>query len=312
MIISASRRTDIPAFYGEWMITRLKEGYVIVQNPINKKQFSRVNLQRDVVDCIVFWTKTPQPFMEQIKQIEQMGYPFYFQMTITPYDLSIEHGLPSKASLIESCKRLSDAIGPHRIVWRYDPIIISSELSVAYHLDAFGNLAQELSGYVEQCMFSIYDEYRKTRQRMMSIAPQEPDGGENNDLLAGLAKIASSHSMRLSACCEQVDGSQFGISKAACIDQELIERIVGYPLKVSKDTNQRAMCRCIASIDIGHYDTCPHGCLYCYGTSTQSVVKNNLANHQQQSPLLIGQVDDTMVIKERKVELLQIKQTTLF
>ena len=312
MIISASRRTDIPAFYGEWMINRLQEGYVVVQNPINKKQFSRISLERDVVDCIVFWTKNPQPFMKYIKQVEQMGHPFYFQMTITPYDRSVEHGLPPKASIVEDCKRLSDMIGPERVVWRYDPIIISPGLSIAYHLDAFGNLARELDGFVEQCMFSIYDEYRKTRQRMKPIAPQELDRQESIDLIAGLAKIASGHNMRLSACCENIDGSQFGISQAACIDRELIERIAGYRLKASKDSSQRAMCRCIASIDIGHYDTCSHGCLYCYGTSSQSFVKSNLENYNSQSPLLIGQVDDAMMIKDRKMELLQIKQTTLF
>jgi hypothetical protein len=159
MIISASRRTDIPAYYSEWFINRLKEKYVLVRNPLNAQQIGRVSLSPDAVDCIVFWTKNPGPMLDRLGKLKDYNY--YFQFTLTPYGKGVEANLPSKSALTDTFKRLSDIIGREKVVWRYDPIIISNKYDIGYHEKYFDIIANGIKDHTEKCTISFLDFYNK-------------------------------------------------------------------------------------------------------------------------------------------------------
>lgn len=312
MIISASRRTDIPAFYSQWLLNRLHEGYAMVRHPRNPHRYSRVPLHPDTVDCIVFWTKNPEPMLDKLDTIEKMGYRFYFQFTLTPYDRDIENGLPPKPDLIETFKKLGNRIGAHRVVWRYDPVIISDALDIAYHLNCFEKMAGMLEGYTNRCVFSFVDFYSKIRTALKRVAEEEVKEADMRRIAEGFSEIAIRHHLLLSTCSEVFDLSRYGISHASCIDKKMIEEILGCSISAKKDINQRPACGCIESIDIGTYDCCLNGCIYCYAASGGETVMKNAACHNPDSPALIGKPGDMDVISERKVKSLKDMQFNWF
>ncbi|MFT4168050.1 MAG: DUF1848 family protein [Dysgonomonas sp.] len=310
MIISASRRTDIPAFYSEWFFNRLQEGFVLVPNPRNPKQFSRISLKRDVVDCFVFWSKNPSAMIGRLDQLA--SYNYYFQFTLTPYQKDIEQHLPSVEKRIEIFQQLSDQIGKERIVWRYDPVFINPGYSLDYHINSFEKIASSLKGYTNTCIISFIDEYSHIRG---SLAEHYIRSMENRDihiLSRAFSEIAQSNELVLQTCAEDIDLDVYSISHGACIDRKRIERILGCSLEIKKDKNQRSACNCIESIDIGTYDTCPHGCIYCYATTTHKKVLANMALHDKHSAKLSGLTTETDIIKEKKVVSLISSQKKLF
>ncbi|MBU5440322.1 DUF1848 domain-containing protein [Tissierella sp. MSJ-40] len=305
MIVSASRRTDIPAFYSEWLLNRLREGYVLVSHPRRSGHYSRVVFNPKVVDCIVFWTKNPLPMLGKLMDIEDMGYPFYFQFTLTSYDSKIECGLPPKRELLKTFQKLSEQIGANRVVWRYDPLILSNTLDVSYHLRSFEQMAAILKGKTNRCIFSFLDFYPKVRTAMKGISPMKFDISSIKQIAEGFSAIAQRYGITLSTCSEPVDLSQYGISHASCIDQSMIENTIGCKIKAKKDPNQRLACGCIESVDIGTYDSCMHGCVYCYADSGRSMATLNMARHNPASPILIGEVEKAAIITERDVKSLK-------
>lgn len=312
MIISASRRTDIPAFYSEWFIKRLKKGLVYVKNPRNPKRIASVALNTDVVDCIVFWTKNARPMLSKLNTIDAMGYHYYFQFTVTPYDKLVEKGLPPKSEIMETFKYLSNSIGKHRVVWRYDPIIVSHEFSVRYHLDAFCNMCDRLSNYTDKCVISFIDLYAKIRGSMKGIAASEVSAMHMDQIAEGFSKIAKSHKLILSTCSEIIDYSSYGINQTACIDQTIIENVIGYTICAKKDPNQRPACQCIESIDIGAYDSCQHNCVYCYATTSKSTRYKNVKLHDPRSLMLVGYPHGDEIITMREAKSLKLLQASLF
>lgn len=312
MIISASRRTDIPAFYAEWFINRLKQGSFLVKNPYNGNGISRITFTRESIDCIVFWTKNAEPMLSKLKTIDAMGYPYYFQFTITPYDRDIEKKLPPKSAIVDTFKRLSATIGRERVVWRYDPIIINNELSVEYHMDKFGSLCKRLSGYTGQCVFSFIELYPKIRRKMQSVAESPAAIADKYRIGQGFAKIAAEYNLALATCCEITDFSSYNIEKAACIDQKRIESILGCRLKTQKDNNQRLACNCIKSVDIGAYDCCPHGCIYCYATTHDHRVYANRQQHDRDAAIITGSLDNEKAVVTKRAESLKQLQLPLF
>ena len=304
MIVSASRRTDIPAFYSEWFLHRLRQGFVCVRNPRNPGQVSRIPLSPETTDCIVFWTKNPAPMLPWFSEIRDLGYECYVQFTLTPYGREMERRLPDRERLIETFRRLSLAIGRERVVWRYDPVIVNDTLTPEWHLRAFRSLCGLLSAYTEECLFSFVDRYAKIKKRtaglIRDIAPWEMER-----IASGFSEIAKRRGLILNACAEQKDFSAFGIGRAACIDRQRIERLTGCALHVRKDPNQRPECGCAESVDIGAYDTCGHGCLYCYALSGDETVRRVRALHDPLSPLLTGTLEKTDRVTEREVRSLK-------
>lgn len=299
MIVSVSRRTDIPAFYSDWFFNRIKEGHVLVRNPMNAHQISRINLHRDIVDCFVFWTKNPEQMLDRLSRLD--GYNYYFQFTITGYSRNLEPNVPPIDQSIKTFQLLSRAIGRKRVIWRYDPILFSQNMNSDYHIEHFNFIATQLNGYVERCVVSLLDSYKKTERNLKSIIPTQLSIDQSTKVIKTLKTIAQAYHIELVTCAEEIDLSASGIKHGKCIDDKLISEISGRHIEVSKDKTQRAECGCVASIDIGAYNTCRHGCLYCYANFDSNTVRKNVSLHNPDSPLLFGAVGLEDKITERKV-----------
>lgn len=311
MIISASRRTDIPTYYSEWVFNRLKEEYVLVRNPMNIHQVGRINLSPDVVDGIVFWTKNPAPMLNRLSELDK--YIFYFQFTLNPYDKDVEPNVPSKKNvIIPTFQKLSKTVGREKVVWRYDPIFFNERYTMDYHCKYFEFLAAKLCAYTEKCTVSFLDLYRNTARNTQHLKIQRETREQQIEIMQRFSEIAKKYGLYVDTCAEKIDLEKFGISHACCIDKERFERIGRYKLSVGKDQNQRYECGCIASIDIGAYNTCKNGCLYCYANYSHTTVMKNTQIHDPSSPLLFGEIGPEDIIKERKVSSCKDFQTTLF
>ncbi len=287
MILSASRRTDIPACYSDWFFNRVKAGFALVRNPFFPARISRVSLAPEDVDCIVFWTKNPAPMLGRLGELERAGLPFYFQFTLTPYGGGLERSLPPKREIVETFRRLSRAVGPERVVWRYDPVICTPKLTPAWHLRQFARLCGALEGCTRECVFSFLDLYAKTRRNTAGLGLHPVPPAVMEHVAAGFAETAARHGLTLRACCESIDLARYGIRPGACIDAEKIESITGRPLRLRRDRGQRPGCNCAESVDIGAYDTCRNGCVYCYATDPRRAA-GRAARHDPRSPLLDG------------------------
>lgn len=307
MIISASRRTDIPAFYSEWFFRRLNEGCVLIPNPRNPRRLGRVNLSPDNVDCIVFWSKNPRPMIDRWEQLDAMGYPFYVQFTLTPYGKDIERNLPSKEQLIRDFIQLSEKIGAQRLVWRYDPIFIDKDHPVSWHIEQFSRMCHELQSHTCRCIISFMDVYRNNRTRFHNMTQEEM-----RQVALGLSQVAKRYRLPLFTCAEEIDLSAYDIQHASCVDRGLIGQIAGCPIDAKKDAGQRASCGCIASVDIGAYDTCGNGCAYCYATFSQSRVLQRMATHDPAAPMLTGWPTGDETITDRTAPSQKISQLSLF
>ncbi|HHY09267.1 MAG TPA: DUF1848 domain-containing protein [Firmicutes bacterium] len=301
MIISVSRRTDIPAFYAEWFVRRLRQGFAYVRNPMNFRQVSKVILDPKAVDCFVFWTKNPRPLLPYLQEIQDRGYPFYFQFTLTPYDGLIEKRLPPKEKLLETFQALSQAVGAARVIWRYDPIFLSRKITLEDHFQSFTSLAQSLAGFTERCVISFFDVYRKIKRRAEKSGLRAPKKAEMIILGRELAAVASQNGLEMFTCAEGIDLTRFGIRKGKCIDDALIEKISGISLTVKKDPNQRPHCGCVQSVDLGAYNTCLHNCLYCYANGSEQAVQRNTAMYSAKEPILCSRVSEEDQITTRKV-----------
>lgn len=278
MIISASRRTDIPSYYSDWFYNRIREEYVLVRNPMNPHQISRVTLSPDKVDGIVFWTKNPRPMIKRLDELEH--YTYYFQFTLTPYGEEVEPCLPSKRGVIlPALLELSDQIGADRVIWRYDPILLNSRYTVQGHIRYFEALAKILNGYTKKCIISFIDMYRNTTINAKSLGLEIMKAEDMIRIAEVFSEIAETYDMELCTCSEQVDLSQYGISHAHCIDKDLFERLLACKLKLDKAPNQRKECGCAASIDIGAYNSCKNMCRYCYANYNAAIVNRNYNLH---------------------------------
>ena len=300
MILSASRRTDIPACYSDWFFNRIDAGFVLVRNPVNFHQVSRISLSPQVVDCIVFWSKNPEPMLGRLEKLRD--YPFYFQFTLTPYGRDIEPGLPEKSKIVDTFRRLSEKIGPQRVIWRYDPILLQEKYPVSRHIECFGELARRLNGYTEKVTISFLDIYAGIAKSMERLGISAPNDGEKRTIARALSAIARENGMRMDTCAEEIDLSAYGIFHARCIDDRLIGRISGCWLDVEKDKNQRPACGCVSSIDIGAYASCPCGCVYCYANNGRSLAGSRKRTHDPLSPLLLGECGDGDWITERPLK----------
>jgi len=312
VIISASRRTDIPSYYSDWFYNRIKEGYAFTRNPMNFRQISRISLKPDVVDGIVFWTKNPLPMIDRLGELK--NYMYYFQFTITPYGKDVEPNIPSKNDVIlPTFKKLSEIIGADRVIWRYDPIFISEKYPMEYHVHAFGKIAEELHDFTRKVTISFIDtNYRGVKSNINELAMQNFLPTVQIELSSQLAEIARNHGLAIDTCAEEIDLEQLGIEHARCIDERLLGRLLECNLDIGKDKNQRLECGCITSIDIGMYNTCLNGCRYCYANYSRNTVDGNFAKHNPHSPLISGEVGKDDIIKEREMKSCRNAQIRFF
>ena len=298
MIINTGQRTDIPAFYADWFVNRLKAGFVLVRNPYNPRSVTRYRLSPEVVDLIGFCTKNPAPMLPHMDLLRPYGQFWY--VTITPYGKEIEPGVPDKREVLESFRRLSDTVGPDRMGWRYDPVFISGEYPAERHIRAFEYMAQTLSGYTRTAVISFVDLYEKTKRNFPEVRPVTAE----QRLLLGkaFAETAGRCGMTLRPCAEGEELAAFGADCSGCMTVAMYEQALGRRLKVPKTAPARKECACYLGGDIGAYNTCGHLCRYCYANYDAATVRKNLAAHDPESPLLIGHLEPGDQVHEAKQE----------
>jgi len=296
LIISASRRTDIPAFYSNWFMNRIHAGWCLVPNPRNTKQYAQVSLNIDDVDAIVFWSKNPAPLLPHLTELDKLGFRYYFQYTVNDYPLSLEPNIPSLDSRLSTFRQLSNHVTPLRVIWRYDPIIISNFTPVSFHIERFSQIAGELRGLTKRVMVSIVDYYGKTDRRLSKLEKDEGFSFVRGDelindaayLMKEFSFIAAKNEIEIFTCAEETDYSQLGIPPGRCIDTNLMLKCWTINLKYKKDAFQRPVCLCATSKDIGINNTCNHGCTYCYATTNCTIAHQRYISHDPNSPVLWG------------------------
>jgi Domain of unknown function (DUF1848) len=289
MIISASYKTDIPTFYGEWFMNRLRAGYCKTVNAYNKR-ISRVPLDRQSVDAIVFWTKNIGPLLKHLSEIHSLGYSFVVQQTINNYPRSLETSVVDAERSVQHVRSISHEYGSSVCVWRYDTIVFSSITPYDFHLTNFAELAAKLSGYVDEVVISVAHIYKKTKRNMDAAAKElgftwdDPEHEVKKRLIAELAAIAADRKIQLTVC-SQPELIVAGANVARCVDAERISRVVGQDVTARLKGNRKE-CGCYHSIDIGEYDTCPHGCVYCYAVQNPELALDRYKKHDPKSEFL--------------------------
>jgi hypothetical protein len=267
---------------------------------MNYHQVSEVALTPDAIDCIVFWTKDPSKMLNNLDMLTEFRY--YFQVTINAYDKTIERNVPPLDTVVQSFQALSRKLGRDKTIWRYDPILLTDEMDMEKHIRNFEMLSEKLEGYTDLCIISFIDIYTKIERNMNSIACQTIREDQMLKLGGQIFKTGQKHGIQIKACSEKMDLSSVGIGHAKCIDDQLISKITGRSILAKKDKNQRESCGCVESVDIGAYNTCRHGCLYCYANHSDISVKNNLLRHDPNSPMLIGNIEHNDVVKKRLMQ----------
>lgn len=312
MILNTGLRTDIPGFFSEWFYNRIDEGFVYVRNPYAKNHIYSYKLDPELIDCIIFTTKNPRPMFRNLEKIDKFNQ--YWHVTITPYGKEIEPNVPPVDEVIDSFKFLSERLGKEKVTLRYDPIFISEKYSLEKHIDSFDYILDSLSDYTTEAIISFIDLYEKTKRNF----PNAKEVTQDERLRIGeeFAKIGEKYNIKVKTCVEGTELERFGIDSSGCMTKEVIEKAINKNLNIPKQKARNGECYCLLNNDIGEYNTCDHGCLYCYANSNKRLVKRNLKLHDPKSPLLIGQIKEDDIIIERKQESCisneKTKQTILF
>ncbi len=294
MILFASGRTDIPAFYSNWFINRVKVGFVDVRNPFNQKLVSRIYFSD--VDLIMFCSKNPLPM---INKLDTLNVPVLFHVTITPYGKDVEPNIPDKRLIIDGVKKLSLVLGIDNVVVRYDPIFLSDKYNVDYHIKAFDKLCKNLNGYVNKIIVSFMDEYKNVRSNKNILKYRAFTREDYKKIGEAFSKSAMDNGMSVQTCFEDEDLTQYGFVKGECLSHELAYILTGKKFK-SSNVRKEKKCECVQMVDIGDYNSCMHMCKYCYANYDEKVVSSNFERHDDNSSLLIGTIQSDDVIKVRK------------
>lgn len=294
MILFASGRTDIPAFYSNWFINRVKTGFVDVRNPFNQKLVSRIYFSD--VDLIMFCSKNPLPM---INKLDILKVPVLFHVTITSYGKDVEPNIPDKRLIIEGVKKLSLVLGIDNVVVRYDPIFLSDKYNVDYHIKAFDKLCKNLNGYVNKIIVSFMDEYKNVRSNKNILKYRAFTREDYKKIGEAFSKSAMDNGMSVQTCFEDEDLTQYGFVKGECLSHELAYILTGKKFK-SSNVRKEKKCECVQMVDIGDYNSCMHMCKYCYANYDEKAVSSNFERHDDNSSLLIGTIQNDDVIKVRK------------
>jgi hypothetical protein len=294
MIISASRRTDIPAFYSDWFMKRLDAGYCDVPNPFNPSQVTTVSLKPEDVEVIVFWTRNASPLLRRLKDLQVKGYRSIFLCTVMNNPRAVDPRGPSLNEALATFKTLSNRIGPQRVIWRYDPVVFSNVTNPDFHKRTYETIARQFRGYTSRSIMSVVHLYKKVKRRLTALKEKgielvECEGEDFAALMRFMASVARDNGMALSSCAQETDLAEYGILPGKCIDDGLMNEVFGLEVSHTKDPSQRKACGCVVSKDIGMYDTCLYGCAYCYATSSFEKARENYRRHDPEAPFLISQ-----------------------
>ena len=295
MILNVSGRTDIVAFYSDWFMNRLKEGFVDVRNPFNPKLISRIYMKD--VDLLFFCTKNPIPIIDKLEFIDKK---VYFHVTLTPYKKEIEPNVPEKKEVIEAIKKLSTIIGKENIVVRYDPIFISNTYTIDYHTKAFDKICTLLDGYVDKILISFIDDYKNVRKNYAALQYRAFTEDDYQVIGEAFSKSAHSHGIKVHTCFEDNDLVQYGFDKDECLSKELAQKLTGKIYNEEWKARKGKKCHCVKMTDIGVYNSCKHFCKYCYANFDEKSIAANIELHDVNSSLLLGHLEKDDIIKEKK------------
>jgi hypothetical protein len=297
VIISASRYTDIPAFYTTWFMNRVRAGHCMAPNPSNEAQGPWISLAPRDVDVIVFWTRNARPMMRHLEELDKRGYLYYFQYTLLANPRRIDPRSPPVEEALETFRDLAARIGPQRVIWRYDPIVLSKNkrTDVQFHRQTFERIARALTGSTRRCVVSIVDDCPQAHERLRELAAEGyelvgHDGAappQLDELMPALVRLAGDCGMEIRSCSERIDLRPYGVAPGKCIDDEHIAEVFGIEVAATKDTfEDREVCGCVTSRDIGMPDTCLHGCQYCYASRCHEQNRVNFEHHDPDAPSL--------------------------
>lgn len=295
-------------------MNRIREGYLCVQNPFNAHKYTKVSLSNDSVDAIVFWTKNPYPLLKYLDELSSMGYKYYFQFTVTGYPSIIESSVPKFEDVVSVFKQLSIKIGKDKVIWRFDPIIISDITPEEYIIASFKKIARILHSYTDRVVISFADYYKKVvknlnvleHNRKIKFYDISSNINQIKRISSFIAEIAQMYSLHIFSCSEEYDLSYFGIEHGKCIDDDLLSELFGFKYNFVKDKNQRQQCGCVKSQDIGQYNSCIHDCIYCYANDNKTLAHKNKLINDPSSPFLIGNnvlYNEDTKIKEEQLSL---------
>lgn len=310
MIINVGGRTDIVNYYTPWLLNRLNEGFAYSRNPFARENVYRLSLKVEDVDCLLFCSKNYQPILNHIRDIDEK-YNILCHYTITGYGKDIEPKVPSINQSINTLEKLSDIIGMNKILWRYDPILLTEEYSVEKHLETFDYIAENISSLVCRCIFSFVDMYKKVEENMPEIIPFALN--DKKRLLKGIGEISEKYNLYTQTCATNENYEKYGIHSAGCTTVEILEQAHGVIYKNVKASGIRKNCHCIPSRDIGAYNSCLSECKYCYANRKPEIPKNVIKLHDEKSPLLLGHIKEgDKLIDTKVIRYIEPKQTTLF
>lgn len=313
MIINVGGRTDIVNYYSKWLVKRLEEGFVYTRNPYNKRQVTRYDLSHDKVDAIIFCSKNYKPILDDMENICNQ-YNIFCYYTITSYGSDVEPNVPSIDECISSLNQLSGIVGRNRVAWRFDPLLLTQKYTVDYHLKKFEYILSSIRDDISFIVFSFVDMYKKLSRNMPEIIPFTTE--QKKELIRGLASIANDYSVPIQCCAPEEGYEEYGVRKSACITKEILEWSNDIYFKKSvKENGCRKNCYCLSWRDIGEYDTCPNLCKYCYANNSKNRVFKKFNNHDENSPLLIGNIKkDDKIKKAVQKSFLEVDsfQSTLF
>lgn len=294
MILFASGRTDIVAFYTKWFINRYREGYVDVRNPFYNSLVSRIYFED--VDLLYFCTKNPLPIIPYLKEFDK---PILFNVTITPYKNDVEVNVPNKSLIIEGVKKIAEIIGKENVYVRYDPIFLSERYNLNYHIKAFERLCSLLDGVTNHIIISFIDDYKNVRKNMSSLKIITFTENDYKEIGINFSRIASKYNISCQTCFEKEDLVKYGFVKEDCLSKKMAYTLTGKVYRKGRMRKEN-LCNCVEMVDIGFYNSCKHLCKYCYANYDEGKVLENFQNHNVNSSLLIGKLSDTDVIKIRK------------
>ena len=310
MIINVGGRTDIVNYYTPWLLNRLEEGYAYSRNPFARENVYKLSLKPEDVDCLLFCSKNYKPILKHIGDIDEK-YNILCNYTITAYGKDIEPKVPPINQSIKTLKRLSDIVGVNKILWRYDPILLSEKYTVEKHLETFEYMAEKISPFVYRCIFSFVDMYKKVEENMPEIIPFTDE--DKVKLLKGIGEISKKYNLYTQTCATNESYERYGIHAAGCTTREILEQAHNVVYKNVKGTGIRENCHCIPSRDIGAYNSCLSECKYCYANRKPDIPKKVIKMHNEKSPLLLGQLkENDRLIETKIVSYIEPKQTTLF
>ena len=309
MILNTGGRTDTVQYYSEWILNRFREGYALSRNPLFPDIVNRIELNPETIDVVVFCSKDYSPILERLHEIADR-FNCYYHYTITAYGEDIEPRVPSIEKSIDTLKRLADQVGPEKIGWRYDPVLLTDKYSIQRHFDTFGRMAGELTSYVDRCIFSFVEMYKKLEVNMPELKPVSE--ADKVTLAEGLGRIANENGLWLQTCATKESYGQFGIHTSGCMTTEIFNKALGLDFKKTPHKGNRAGCLCMESRGLGDYNSCPNGCRYCYVNKDHNKALQNYLTHDPNSPLLLGHLRPTDKIQpSRQVSMLN-REPSLF